>query len=202
MKKLIAAFALAISLLTLINNEAYAYEVKAGDTMSEIALAHSLTLQELAALNPQVANLNYILVGQDIKTAAAKAIAAAPETSAGVSNYEKDLLARLVRAEAEAEPYEGKVAVATVVLNRVANSNFPNTIKGVIYQRGQFEPVANGEIDKPADADSLRATNEALSEDRTKGDGSLFFYNPKTAASHWLDHMRTTLVIGNHVFKK
>jgi N-acetylmuramoyl-L-alanine amidase len=201
MRKLAAALVLAISLLTLINNEAYAYEVKAGDTMSEIATTHSLTLKELSALNPQVANLNLIFVGQEIKTDRTTAAAAAPTMSAGVSAYEKDLLARLVRAEAEGEPFTGKVAVAEVVLNRVASGDFPNTIKDVIYQAGQFTPVSNGEINKPADADSVRAVAAAIA-DRSIAAGSLFFYNPATATSRWLDSKTTTVAIGNHVFKK
>jgi N-acetylmuramoyl-L-alanine amidase len=108
----------------------------------------------------------------------------------------------LVRAEAEGEPYAGKVAVAIVVLNRVDHPQFPNSIKEVIYQPRQFTPVSNGTINQPADDESIRAVEEALAYDRSKGYGSLFFYNPKTSHSRWLDSRPTTIVIGNHVFKK
>jgi N-acetylmuramoyl-L-alanine amidase len=124
----------------------------------------------------------------------------ATQASASESS-DKEMLARLVHAEAQGEPYAGKVAVAVVVLNRVASPDFPNTVPQVIYQQGQFSPVANGAIREYADKDSIRAVNEAYTL-RGTGSGSLFFYNPKTATSRWLDSRETTVTIGNHVFKK
>ncbi|WP_042353809.1 cell wall hydrolase [Bacillus rubiinfantis] len=123
-----------------------------------------------------------------------------------ISAADKDLIARLVRAEAVGEPYAGKVAVATVVLNRVFMSkDFPNTVRGVIYQISNgyyaFTPVANGQINQPADAESKRAVNEAIAL-LGKGNGSLFFYNPKTAVSKWVASRQVTVKIGNHVFAK
>ncbi|OIK13695.1 hypothetical protein BIV60_13575 [Bacillus sp. MUM 116] len=118
-----------------------------------------------------------------------------------ISAYEKDLLARLVRAEAQDEPFNGKVAVACVVLNRMESKKFPGSIRGVIYARGQFQPVLNGEINKPADNESIKAVNEALSSKRNLVGKSLFFYNPQIAQSRWLDTRSTTLIIGRHVFK-
>lgn len=203
MKKLITPVALAASLL--VASPAFAYEVKSGDTMNKIAKDNNMSLQELSKANPQITDLNKIYVGQNVNTTKTANSAASTEgykqiTPATAS--EKDLLARLVRAEAESEPYSGKVAVATVVLNRVDNETFPNNIHDVIYQSGQFSPVANGQINKPADSESIKAVNEALAFDRSKGAGSLFFYNPDTATSRWLDSKPTTLVIGHHVFKK
>ncbi|NUK31350.1 cell wall hydrolase [Parageobacillus sp. VR-IP] len=196
MRKLIAITALGLSML--IAPPAFAYEVKSGDTMSEIAEEHGITLYELSRANPQIKNVNLIYVGQNIVIPGKNEYK--PVTNA--TPYEKDLLARLVRAEAEGEPYDGKVAVAIVVLNRVDHPQFPNSIKEVIYQPGQFTPVSNGAINQPADAESIKAVEEALAYDRSKGYGSLFFYNPKTSHSHWLDSRPTTVVIGNHVFKK
>lgn len=193
MKRLIAAFAVAISLLTLTSN-AFAYEVKNGDTMSEIAKAHGMELTQLGALNTQVEDLNVINVGETIQTAG-EALAIA----VGVSDYERDLLARLVHAEAKGEPYEGKVAVAAVVLNRVESDKFPDSIASVVYQKGQFSPVSNGSINAAADEESKRAANEAVASQTTD---TLFFYNAETASSRWLDSRPTTQVIGNHTFKK
>ncbi|MFH7445052.1 cell wall hydrolase, partial [Pseudomonas syringae pv. tagetis] len=89
-----------------------------------------------------------------------------------------DLMARLVRAEAEGEPYAGKVAVATVILNRVASPEFPNSIKAVINEVSNghyaFTPVQNGQINQPADAASKQAVNEALAF-RGQGSGSVYF---------------------------
>lgn len=68
------------------------------------------------------------------------------ETSTPASAEELEILACIIQCEAEGEPYIGKLAVGSVVLNRVASSSFPNTIMGVIYQEGQFSPVASGRM--------------------------------------------------------
>jgi spore germination cell wall hydrolase CwlJ-like protein len=118
-----------------------------------------------------------------------------------VSKSEKDLLARIVYAEARGEPYNGKVAVAEVVLNRVEHEDFPDTIYDVIYQQGQFQPVSNGAINNTPDEESIKAVKEALNKTNLTN-GSLFFYNSKTATDRWLDSRPTTVVIGNHTFKR
>ncbi|ETI67810.1 cell wall hydrolase [Neobacillus vireti] len=122
-----------------------------------------------------------------------------------VTAAEKDLMARLIHAEAKGEPYAGKVAVATVILNRVDSKDFPNTINGVIYEKSSghyaFTPVQNGAINQPADAASKQAVNEALAF-KGQGNGSLFFYNPKTAVSKWIFSREVTVTIGNHRFAK
>ncbi|WP_059173759.1 cell wall hydrolase [Bacillus sp. FJAT-27445] len=116
-----------------------------------------------------------------------------------LSNEEKDLLARLVHAEAKGEPFKGKVAVAEVVLNRVHNGQFPDTVKEVIYQKRQFDPVANGEINKPAGAEAKKAVEEAVSKEKKVTD-ALFFYNPVTAGDRWIRTRTVTAKIGRHVF--
>ena len=77
-----------------------------------------------------------------------------------------ELLAALIECEAGGEPYEGKLAVGSVVLNRVASSHFPNTVVGVIYQSGQFSPVASGRfatvLARGADASSTQAAQEVI----------------------------------------
>ncbi|MEH7255669.1 cell wall hydrolase [Neobacillus niacini] len=203
MKKLIMLLTLAASLL--FASPAFAYTVKQGDTMSKIARDHNLSLQELTDANPQVSNLNLIYIGQNINTT--KSIREnepklAEPMSLSLSDSEIDLLARLVRAEAQTEPLEGKIAVACVVLNRVESPQFPDTIKEVIYAPGQFQPIINGEINKPADEESILAVKAALTDQRQLAPGALFFYNPTIATSRWLDTRVTTMVIGQHVFKK
>jgi len=200
MKKLIALLTVLATLL--FASPTFAYTVKSGDTMTKIAKENNLTLQELSRLNPQIENLDLIFVGQTVHTNNLEAEPAKPEIVVGYSEYEIDLLARLVRAEAESELFQGKIAVACVVLNRVDSPSFPNTIKEVIYEKGQFQPVQNGQINKPADEDSIKAVHAALTENRNVAPGSLFFYNPDIATSRWLDSRTTTLVIGNHVFKQ
>jgi N-acetylmuramoyl-L-alanine amidase len=204
MKKLITLLTLTASLL--FATPAFAYDVKPGDTMSSIARDHHLSLRELADANPQISNLNLIYIGQKINTPATSTRTNEPiqkePVNTSLSNSEIDLLARLVRAEAQTEPLEGKIAVACVVLNRVESPQFPDTIKEVIYAPGQFQPVKNGQINKPADQESIQAVKAALADKRQFAPGALFFYNPTIATSRWLDARATTLVIGQHVFKR
>jgi len=122
-----------------------------------------------------------------------------------ISDKKKDLFARLVEAEAKGEPYEGKVAVATVVLNRVESPQFPDTVTEVINEvvgdAYAFSPVQNGEINKPASEESTQAVEEALKREDTLND-SIFFYNPEIATDNWIRTRETVETIGNHVFAK
>ena len=114
------------------------------------------------------------------------------------------LLARLISAEARGEPYLGQVAVGAVVLNRVKSPLFPNSIRAVIYQPGQFTPVSNGTINRKPTESAIRAAKAALSgQDPSRG--ALFFYNPKLSSRAGLQFFQSrqvTVRIGNHVFTK
>lgn len=112
-----------------------------------------------------------------------------------------ELLARLINGEARGEPYQGQVAVGAVILNRVKSANFPNTIAGVIYQKGQFSCVTDGQFDVAIDENSTvyKAAEEAMNgSDPTNG--ALYFYNPSKTKSKWLFSLKTTTTIGKHVF--
>jgi N-acetylmuramoyl-L-alanine amidase len=198
MKKLIASIAVSTTLLmpNLVQAEEQ-YTVVSGDSLWKVATERGISLQALRQANAKWDDL--ILVGQTLKLPTNEVNVEV--NKAGITGSERDLMARLVRAEAEGEPYAGKVAVATVIFNRVASDQFPDTIKEVIYQSRQFTPVSNGAINTPATAEDFKAVDEAFSEYK-QGAGSLFFYNPAIATSRWLDGKQTTLVIGNHVFKK
>ncbi|MFZ5968048.1 MAG: cell wall hydrolase [Bacillota bacterium] len=105
----------------------------------------------------------------------------------------------MVYGEARGESFEGKVAVASVVLNRVKNPGFPDTIKAVILQPNQFTAVSDGQINLVPDEESFRAVCQALMmTDATSG--SLFYYNPKIATSKWILSRKVIKVIGNHSF--
>ncbi len=112
------------------------------------------------------------------------------------------LLARVVHGEARGEPYEGQVAVAAVILNRVASSNFPDTIEEVVYQEGQFIAVEDGQYNLDPGESALQASVEAL-EGEDPSEGAYYFYNPMTARTFWwLRTIEKTVQIGNHVFAK
>lgn len=124
-------------------------------------------------------------------------------TSSGSSSSsgEKDayLLARLVHGEARGEPYKGKVAVAAVVLNRVKSSEFPNSISGVIYQRGAFSAVDDGQINLTPDEESIKAARDAMNGWDPTG-GCLYYYNPKKTSNQWMLSHEVLLDIGDHAF--
>ncbi|WP_350019987.1 cell wall hydrolase [Priestia flexa] len=128
----------------------------------------------------------------------------APEAMS-ISQGEKDLLARLVEAEAKGESYEGKLGVAIVVLNRVESQQFPNSVNGVIMEvvgtSYAFSPVQNGSINKPASDEAHRAVEEALMRKDRLND-SIYFYNPNTATDDWIRSRQVVKTIGNHVFAK
>ncbi len=111
------------------------------------------------------------------------------------------LLARAINGEARGEPYEGQVAVGAVILNRVKDSKFPNTIAGVIYQSGAFTAVADGQINVPIDEGStvVKAARDALNGwDPT--DGAIYYFNPNTATNKWIWSRPLIKTIGKHRF--
>ena len=111
------------------------------------------------------------------------------------------LLARAVYGEARGEPYRGKVAVAAVILNRVSSAEFPNTVHGVIYQKGAFSIVADGQINLAPDAEALAAAKDALNGVDPTG-GCLFYYNPAKTKNEYMLSKPVFTVIGNHAFCK
>jgi N-acetylmuramoyl-L-alanine amidase len=115
------------------------------------------------------------------------------------ANRELELLARLVHSEAKGESYTGQVAVAATVLNRVGDSRFPKTIAGVIYQPRQYEVVANGTINQPANDSAQRAARDAMNGWDPTG-GCVFYWNPATATSKWVWSRPVKMTIGKHVF--
>ncbi len=109
------------------------------------------------------------------------------------------LLARLIHGEARGEPYEGKVAVGAVVLNRTRDSRFPSTLAGVIYQPGAFDAVYDGQINLAPDTSSINAARDALNG-WDPSYGCIYYYNPSTATSSWIWSRRIVVRIGNHNF--
>ncbi len=117
------------------------------------------------------------------------------------SNSDLYLLAKCIYAEARGESYVGQVAVGAVILNRVADPAFPNTISGVIYQPWAFTAVHDGQINLEPDSTAYQAARDALNGwDPTYG--SIYYYNPATATSSWIWSREVTVVIGNHTFAR
>lgn len=190
-----------------LNLNAQQYTVKKGDSLYLIAKAYGVSVDSLRNANNKWDNIIYpgdILL---IPGKTSNNISNTPTTSTSNPrvNYtaaDLDLLARLVMAEAQDQPYSAKVAVAAVVLNRVQSSAFPNTISSVIYQRSsgyyQFTPVENGWINKAASQDSINAAREALNgADPSKG---AIYYFDDSATNKWLWSRPLAIKIGKMVF--
>ncbi len=117
------------------------------------------------------------------------------------SDIDEDLylLASAIHGEARGEPYEGQVAVGAVILNRVSSEDFPNSIAEVVYQRGAFDAVRDGQITLTPNDTAFRAAQDALNGwDPTNG--ALYYWNPATATSRWIWSVPITTSIGRHVF--
>ncbi|WP_250675365.1 cell wall hydrolase [Paraclostridium ghonii] len=124
-----------------------------------------------------------------------------PKEVISITNDELYLLSKLVSSEARGESYEGQVAVAAVVINRVLDSRFPDNIKDVIYQKNAFSVVNNGEIYKDPTDSAYKAAREALyGSDPTSG--AIYFWNPQISTCNWIKTLDPYKRIGNHVFAK
>ena len=119
--------------------------------------------------------------------------------SGGASSSQVDLLARLISAEARGEPYSGQVAVGAVVLNRIKQPSFPNTLPGVIYQSGAFTCITDGQFNQPVAESAYRAARDALNGVDPSG-GAIYYFNPSTATSSWIWSRPLITVIGKHRF--
>lgn len=194
------------------------YTVKGGDTMFFIATRYNIPLYNLRKANNKWDNL--IVPGQKLllpgikptesstgsssNSTSSSGSTAASGTVISYKNSEVDLLARLIAAEAIGESYDTMVAVGAVVVNRVKNPDWPNSISAVINHVSaghyQFSPVQNGFINKPATDDTIRAAWAALyGADPSKG--AMFYYD-RTSTNQWIQLKPVTARIGNMIFAK
>lgn len=122
-----------------------------------------------------------------------------PSNNYGYTDKDLRMMANAVYGEARGEPYEGQVAVAAVILNRVKDPAFPNTPSGVIFQPGAFTAVSDGQIWLTPNKTAMKAVKDALSGwDPT--DGCLYYFNPETATSKWIWSRPQYKKIGKHIF--
>ena len=123
-------------------------------------------------------------------------------SGSGSSNYTSSdlyLMAKAIYAEGRGESYTGQVAIGAVIMKRVKSPSFPNSISGVIYQKGAFTAVADGQINLEPNQTAYNAAKDAMNGwDPTYG--CLYYYNPAVATSAWIFNRQTVTVIGKHVF--
>ena len=176
------------------------------------------TKYEIKVVEEVTAGSNSEQTTSKTKTASSKSTKATSLTQATSSKKvtyckaELRLMATLIFCEAGGECYAGKKAVGIVVMNRKKSKSFPNSIKGVIYQKYQFGPVRNGSLKRAmarydagkfktsAEKACIRAAKEALSNEKTvtyKGKTinlkNYYFFSGRV--------QNYRVQIGNHQFK-
>ncbi|MEK4288881.1 cell wall hydrolase [Paenibacillus sp. FSL R7-0163] len=112
---------------------------------------------------------------------------------------EMDILAKVIYSESRGEPYVGQVAVGAVVMNRIQSSQFSNNIKEVVFQKGAFTAVSDGQYWlTPNQTAYLAALDAVRGWDPTNH--SIYYFNPDTATSAWIWSRPQNLKIGKHIF--
>lgn len=135
------------------------------------------------------------IAGPQTLRALGVSVGSAPDSTEANIN----LLARIISGEARGESYIGQVAVGAVILNRVKSPIFPDTLAGVIYQKGAFTAVRDGNFDEPITDSAYQAARDALNGWDPSG-GALYYFNPRKTSDAWM-HSRPVIVeIGNHLF--
>lgn len=122
-------------------------------------------------------------------------------SASGSNSSDVNLLSHIIYGEARGEPYSGQVAVGAVIMNRVKSSSFPNTIAGVIYQKGAFDAVSDGQINMVPDSTAKKAAQDAYNG-WDPSYGAIYYFNPSTATNKWIWSRPLTVTIGKHRFCK
>ncbi|MBE1554096.1 N-acetylmuramoyl-L-alanine amidase [Filibacter limicola] len=115
------------------------------------------------------------------------------------SEQDLKLIANAVYGESRGELYEGQVAVAAVILNRIEHADFPDTVGGVIFQPGAFTAVADGQIWLTPNAQAKEAVLDAING-WDPSENAIYYFNPITATSKWIWSRPQIKKIGLHVF--
>ncbi len=191
MKKTCSIFVLTLILYLSVTNINPVFALDLGETCSET---------NKVPVN-QETNVNYL--NTNIKSNDVLEVFDHATQQLYITGEDIDLMAKLVFAESIGEPYAGKVAVASVVLNRTIDPHFPNTIQQVIFQKNAFSCVKNGKINATPNQDCYNAVYDAIKGADPTND-ALFFYNPSIATCSWMKDTQkfNQTTIGHHTFFK
>lgn len=178
----------------LVNNTKNTITAYAGEISEAEAEALAYEAKLVAAKNT-VSALKAQLKKEEELARQSQAMAKRSLDEVSIGAGEEDLLAALIQCEAGGEPWAGKVAVGAVVMNRVMSGAFPDTITGVIYQPGQFEPVSSGRfaivLSQGANSECYKAARAAMSGQNNIGE--CLFFRTIVPGIHGT-------IIGHHVF--
>lgn len=181
--------------------ESIVYKVEKGDTLWSISQITGIEIEDLKKANRLSGDM--IRAGEKLFIPIDEKMM---KSRRGVSFSKKDFdwLVKIIEAEAGGESFEGKVAVGSVVLNRVLHKDYPNTITGVIFHKVkkvfQFSPVGDGRIYKVVPSKESYGAAQAALKGVDPTLGALFFYNPHTARSQWIRTRVVIAEIGRHNF--
>lgn len=174
--------------------KAYEEELEAQKAKEDAARQEEIKRQEEELINSQQPDASDNNANPDGTSSGDNTTGSDTSGGGTVNASDAAMLAALIQCEAGGESYEGKLAVGSVVMNRVDSSYFPDTVVGVIYQSGQFSPVASGRfavvLSSGADASCVQAATEVLAGTRTLN--CLYFRRN--------NGLINGTVIGNHVF--
>ena len=163
--------------------------------VQETTTAEAATWQQDAATKQQETQIQTTRAKPDYVPEALK-----PGKEREISKDDHYLLAKMVMAEAEDETVIGQALVALVILNRVDDPGFPDTVEEVIYQDGQFSPISNGRWDSVEPDDSCYAAVHLVGTGWDESYGATYFIS-KNSKSTWhensLEYMFTE---GAHKF--
>jgi len=185
------------------------HRVKKGESLYLIARQYGCTVEAIKNANGLGSSTiqpgKLLKVPADQAAVQASASGNAVVTTSRGGNYrsysqaEWDMLAQVVYGEARGESYDGQVAVAAVVLNRMEHDGFPDTMYGVVFQKNAFTCVSDGQYYLSPNRTAYQAALDAMhGADPT--DGCLYYWNPVTATSSWIWTREIQKTIGNHVF--
>lgn len=172
-----------------------AHKVVKGDTLFKLSRHYGVSIAQIKSANGLKSDL--IIIGRVLRIPTGAANVS--RSGRVFSQADINLLARVVYGEARGESYSGQVAVAAVVLNRLENREFPNTVSGVVNQPGAFTAVSDGQIRLNPNTTAYQAVREAIGGADPSG-GALYYWNPVKATSKWIWSRTIINRIGNHVF--
>ena len=185
------------------------HRVKTGESLYLIAKQYGCSVDDIKYANGLTTNTiqpgTLLKVpADDISQQVSANTTAVVTTSRGglyrsYTQSEWDMLAQVVYGEARGESYTGQVAVAAVVLNRIEDDDFPDTMYDVVFQRNAFTCINDGQYYLKPNRTAYQAALDAMhGTDPTNG--CLYYWNPVTATSSWIWTRSIELQIGNHVF--
>lgn len=184
------------------------HRVQVGESLYQLAQRYGCTvsdIQKLNGLSGDVIQAGTVLKIPSSASAYSDGFNTRVTSSRGGS-YQRtytqadwDMLAQVVYGEARGEIYDGQVAVAAVVLNRLEDDAFPDTLYGVVFQKNAFTCVSDGQYYLSPNRTAYEAALDAM-QGNDPTNGCLYYWNPATATSRWIWTRRVETRIGNHVF--